>query len=129
MFGDVLEQLAKRSLTHSPLTTIIRSNDNSAASKASKDLASKGMQVKANLPVMDLGTPVGTGKTRVATAANKRLRGTGARRKRTKWLVKKSKTALHIVKTGLIPAILWGGPSFGTPPSLANRQRNAIASA
>ena len=95
MFGDVLEQLAHRALTHSPLKTIIRSNDNSAASKASKDLATKGMQVKANLPVMDLGTPVGTGKARVATAANKRLRGTDARRKRTKWLVKKSKKALH----------------------------------
>ena len=69
MFGDVLEQLAQRALTHSPLKTVIRSNDNTAASKASKDLAGKGMLVKADLPVMDLGTPVGTGKVRVATAA------------------------------------------------------------
>ena len=71
MFGEVLEHLAKRALTHSPLKTIIRSNDNGAASTASRDLSAMGIHVKANLPVMDLGTPVGTGKARVATAANK----------------------------------------------------------
>ena len=91
MFGEVLEQLANRALTHSPLKTVIRSKDNGAASKASRDLSALGIHVKANFPVMDLGTPVGTGKARVATAANKRLRGTGARRKRARWLVKKSK--------------------------------------
>ena len=91
MFSEILEQLSNRALTHSPIKTIIRSNDNGAASKASSNLAALGLQVKANLPVMDLGTPMGTGKSRVATAANKRLRGTDARRKRTKWLVTKSK--------------------------------------
>jgi hypothetical protein len=116
LFGEVLEQLTLRALTHSPLKTIIRSNDNSAASKASQNLANLGLAVKANIPVMDLGTPVGSGKTRVATSAQKRLRGTDARRKRTKWLVKKNRKALHIVKTGLVPAMTWGGPAFGTPP-------------
>ena len=100
-----------------------------AASSAARRLGRMGLEVSSNLPVTDLGTPVGSGRRRVATQANKRIVGVRGRTARVKSLARRTGRALVLAKTGIIPAMTWGGPAFGTPPTTASRQRKAVASA
>jgi hypothetical protein len=79
LFTEVMQQLAKRNLTHSQQKTVVRSNHPKAATAAVADLLKDNITVMANAPVTDLGTPVGTGRNRMATQANKRLAANHAR--------------------------------------------------
>ena len=84
---------------------MVRSKDKPLAEKAVKRLADLGTVIKANLPVVDLGTPVSCGTRRLANQARKRLSSAKGRSARFKWLASRNRKAIVLVKTGLIPAI------------------------
>jgi hypothetical protein len=107
----------------------VRSKDKALAAAAVRRLAQLGTVVRANLPVVDLGTPVSCGTRRLANQAHKRLASAKGRSARVEWLAGRNRKAVVLAKTGIIPAISWGGPAFGTPPSLADKQRHVLSSA
>ena len=83
-FGEVIEELKRKALTHSQTKTVVRSNKPKAAQMAVKALAKKGILVTANGRVTDLGPPVGSGRNRIATQADNRIEASTARAKRPK---------------------------------------------
>jgi len=115
-FGAVLHDLGGLKLTYSQEKTIVRGSSRPLAERAAVRLARKGVPVRANLAVTDLGVPVAWGKRRVATQANKRISANKGRSSRAKWMTRINPKGLILAKTGLIPAITWGGIAFGTPP-------------
>ena len=83
-FHEVLQDLKRRKLTYSESKTVIKSNDPKVAASVALRLRARGTPVRCNEPVKDLGTPVGSGKRRIATQANARLAKSKGRSSRSK---------------------------------------------
>ena len=72
-FHHIITDLKSRRLTHSEAKTVIRSKDKALAARATQRIATMGTLVRANVPVVDLGTPVSCGTRRLANQARKLL--------------------------------------------------------
>ena len=85
-FHEILQDLKRRKLTYSESRTVIKSNDPKIAASVALRLRARGTPARCNQPVKDLGTPVGTGRRRIATQANARLAKSKGRSSRSKWI-------------------------------------------